>query len=86
MISVGRGDVIDEDSLVQAIRRGWLSGGVLDVCEKEPLPADSQLWDMPEVLITPHVSGLAFGEQVNKLYSIEIAVALSFGVDACTIR
>ncbi|XP_064606037.1 glyoxylate/hydroxypyruvate reductase A-like [Liolophura sinensis] len=56
-INVGRGDVISEDELIQAIRSEWLGGAILDVFEKEPLPADSPLWTEPGVIITPHCSG-----------------------------
>ncbi|XP_046553641.1 glyoxylate/hydroxypyruvate reductase A-like [Haliotis rubra] len=57
LINVGRGDIIDEDSLINALNQGWLSGAVLDVFAKEPLPESSPLWTMPNVTISPHVSG-----------------------------
>ncbi|XP_052798599.1 glycerate dehydrogenase-like isoform X2 [Mya arenaria] len=57
LINVGRGDIIDEDSIVQAISNGWLGGAVLDVFPIEPLPVSSPLWDLPGVVITPHTSG-----------------------------
>jgi len=57
-INVGRGDVIDEESLVDALSKGWISGAVLDVMEREPLPQHSALWDMPGVTITPHCSAM----------------------------
>lgn len=63
-INIGRGDVIDEASLVNALKTGWISGAILDVFEKEPLPKDSELWDMPGVTITPHCSGPSFPKQV----------------------
>ncbi|XP_053385227.1 glyoxylate/hydroxypyruvate reductase A-like isoform X4 [Mercenaria mercenaria] len=56
-INVGRGDVIDEQSIVAALDNGWLRGAVLDVFRKEPLPASSPLWSHPGVTVTPHVSG-----------------------------
>lgn len=54
VINVGRGPVIDEAALVQALRQKRIAAASLDVFEKEPLPASSPLWDMPNVLISPH--------------------------------
>jgi phosphoglycerate dehydrogenase-like enzyme len=48
--------VIDEGALLQALKSGQISGAGLDVFGKEPLPADSPLWDAPNVLITPHMT------------------------------
>ncbi|XP_055930434.1 glyoxylate/hydroxypyruvate reductase A-like isoform X2 [Argiope bruennichi] len=63
-INVGRGDVIPEVELLQALRTGCLSGSVLDVFETEPLPKSSQLWHMPEVTITPHVAAISKPEHI----------------------
>jgi phosphoglycerate dehydrogenase-like enzyme len=52
--NVGRGTVVDEGALVEALRRGHLSGAALDVFEVEPLPQESPLWDLPNVIISPH--------------------------------
>lgn len=57
LINVGRGPVVDEAALVAALRAGVIAGAGLDVFEREPLPADSPLYDMENVIITPHVSG-----------------------------
>ena len=57
--NVGRGTVIDTDSLVQALHSGQIGGAGLDVTEPEPLPDDHPLWSAPNVLITPHVGGSA---------------------------
>ena len=58
VVNVGRGPVIDEQALIKALQRGWIAGAGLDVFEKEPLPADSPLWNMQNVILTPHVSGM----------------------------
>lgn len=60
-VNVGRGSVIDTEVLTKALLSGKLFGAVLDVFEQEPLPSSSPLWDMENVLITPHISGPSFG-------------------------
>ena len=61
LVNLGRGALVDETALVAALRAGRLAGAALDVTRKEPLSPDSPLWTMPNVLLTPHVSG--FGPQ-----------------------
>ena len=63
LVNVGRGEVINEPDLIKALRQGWIAGAGLDVFEKEPLPDDSPLWGMQNVILTPHVSG--FSEQYD---------------------
>jgi D-2-hydroxyacid dehydrogenase (NADP+) len=58
LYNIARGQIIDEAALVAALQNGSLAGAGLDVFEKEPLAADSLLWQMENVIITPHVSGL----------------------------
>ncbi len=58
LINVGRGPLVDEPALVDALRAGKIGGAALDVFPKEPLPADSPLWDAPNLLITPHTAAL----------------------------
>jgi len=57
VINVGRGQVIDEPALIAALQSGHLGGAALDVFATEPLPTDNPLWDMSNVIITPHSSG-----------------------------
>lgn len=57
LVNIARGKIIDEDALIHAIRAGRLGGVGLDVTAEEPLPSDSPLWEMPNVIITPHMSG-----------------------------
>src|SRR5437773_1171986 len=59
LVNVGRGHLVDEPALIAALESGGIAGAALDVVEREPLPEDSPLWAMPNVLLTPHVSGLA---------------------------
>jgi phosphoglycerate dehydrogenase-like enzyme len=57
LVNVGRGAVVVEQDLLQAIDSGHLGGAALDVFEREPLPADSALWDRSDILVSPHASG-----------------------------
>jgi phosphoglycerate dehydrogenase-like enzyme len=57
LMNVGRGALLDERALVQALDQGWVRGAALDVFEREPLPADSELWTHPKITISPHISG-----------------------------
>jgi phosphoglycerate dehydrogenase-like enzyme len=69
-INVGRGSTVDEQALVHALEEGTLAGAALDVFEEEPLPASSPLWRMPNVIVSPHMSGDAAGwrETVVELF------------------
>ena len=58
LLNAGRGAVLDEAALPEALEKGWLRGAALDVFEAEPLPAKSPLWADPRVMISPHISGL----------------------------
>lgn len=60
LINVGRGNAIDPDALKKVLEEGHLGGCGLDVTEPEPLPADSPLWDLGNLVITPHVAGNFF--------------------------
>ena len=56
IVNVGRGELIDETALVAASLNGHIGGAALDVFSTEPLPADSPLWDLPNVIVTPHIA------------------------------
>jgi phosphoglycerate dehydrogenase-like enzyme len=56
LINIARGRLVDETALRRALANGWIGGAVLDVFDEEPLPADSPLYDTPNLVITPHTS------------------------------
>jgi glyoxylate/hydroxypyruvate reductase len=62
VVNVGRGPVVDEDALVEALRSGRLRGAALDVFAEEPLPASSPLWELDNVIISPHTAALSVKE------------------------
>ncbi|MCW5574542.1 MAG: D-2-hydroxyacid dehydrogenase [Burkholderiales bacterium] len=72
IINVARGEIIDETALVAALRDGRLGGAYLDVFEKEPLAADSPLWTLPDVLVSPHNSAAAQGND-GRVYEMFLA-------------
>lgn len=56
LVNIGRGEIVVERDLVDALASGRIAGAALDVFETEPLPGDSPLWDMPNVVVSPHMS------------------------------
>ena len=67
-INVGRGDVVSEDCLIQALDQQYLSAAILDVFPVEPLPAGSPLWTRSDVVISPHVSGITRASDVPAVF------------------
>jgi phosphoglycerate dehydrogenase-like enzyme len=65
LINIARGSVVDEQAMVEALRSGHLGGAALDVVAREPLAADSPLWDMPNVVLTPHSMSTATSENAR---------------------
>ncbi len=61
LLNVGRGTLLNPDVLAKVLASGHLSGAALDVCEPEPLPPGHPLWAMDNVLLTPHIAGIGFG-------------------------
>lgn len=59
LVNIGRGSAVDTQALVKALQNGWIGGAGLDVTEPEPLAEDSPLWDMENVIITPHSSAIS---------------------------
>jgi len=64
-INVARGEVVDEPALIDALKRKALAGAYLDVYAKEPLPIDSPLWDLPNVIMSPHNASSARGNEAR---------------------
>jgi phosphoglycerate dehydrogenase-like enzyme len=61
-VNIGRGAVVDEDALIDALRSGHLRGAALDVYATEPLPADSPLWELDNVILSPHTAAQSIHE------------------------
>ena len=71
LINVARGEIVNEPDLIAALRSGHLAGAFLDVFAHEPLAADSPLWDLPQVMVTPHAAGHSDGhfERVAQMFA-----------------
>ena len=67
-LNVGRGDVVDEPSLLRALDQNYISAAILDVLPVEPLPTTSPLWDRDDVVISPHVSSITRGSDVPDVF------------------
>ncbi len=59
LVNIGRGALIDQEALIKALQEGWIGGAGLDVTTPEPLPQDNPLWELPNVIISPHASGFS---------------------------
>lgn len=69
LVGMSRGGIINQDALVAALKAGTLAGALLDVFKPEPLPAESELWTLPNVLVAPHIAG---GTQYEGKYIMDI--------------
>lgn len=68
LINVSRGPLVQEQALLKALKRGSIAGAILDVFHEEPLPQDHQLWNLDNVIITPHISGPGIPEDIVKIF------------------
>ncbi|MGI5888108.1 MAG: D-2-hydroxyacid dehydrogenase [Oscillospiraceae bacterium] len=74
LVNAGRGTAVDQDALAEALENGKLAGAALDVTDPEPLPADSPLWGMRNVIITPHVAGnFSLKQTLEKVVGISVS-------------
>jgi phosphoglycerate dehydrogenase-like enzyme len=69
VINVARGAVVDETALVAALRARRIAGAVLDVFATEPLPSDHPLWNLDNVVVTPHISGPSIPEEIAPVFA-----------------
>jgi len=74
LVDVSRGGVVDHNALIEALSEKRLGGAALDVFPVEPLPASSPLWDMPNVILSPHVGGASdrYFEQATALFAANL--------------
>ncbi len=70
LVNIARGEIVDEAALVAALREGRLAGAAMDVAEEEPLPDESPLWDMENVIITPHVAAAGSINDYHRLKAL----------------
>ena len=68
LINVSRGPLVQEEALLKALKQGSIAGAVLDVFLEEPLPRDHPLWDLDNVIVTPHISGPSIPEDIAKIF------------------
>ncbi|MBT8048095.1 MAG: D-2-hydroxyacid dehydrogenase [Xanthomonadales bacterium] len=68
LVNIGRGTVVDEAALVQALEAGELAGAVLDVFQQEPLPPDSPLWHSPGAILTGHVAARSLPQDIAGIF------------------
>jgi phosphoglycerate dehydrogenase-like enzyme len=71
LVNISRGGTVDEGALIKALQEGWIAGAGLDVFEEEPLPSDSPLYGLENVILSPHVSGftLRYDERASDLFA-----------------
>jgi phosphoglycerate dehydrogenase-like enzyme len=74
-VNIARGSIVDEPALIEALRTGAIAGAALDVFEREPLPRESPLWSLPNVIISPHAAGStdAYSHRFTDLFLENIA-------------
>ncbi|KAF1812144.1 2-hydroxyacid dehydrogenase [Eremomyces bilateralis CBS 781.70] len=74
LVNISRGEIIDQPDLIRALEKGSLRGAALDVTDPEPLPKDDPLWDAPNILIAPHISGVgsAYSERAFQILDINL--------------
>lgn len=69
LVNIGRGGLVQEDALVRAINERWIAGAVLDVFAEEPLSSEHPFWSMPNVVVTPHISGPSDPAEIAPIFN-----------------
>ena len=72
--NIARGQILDQEALISSLKDGTLAGAALDVTDPEPLPEDNELWNAPNVTITPHISGVgqAYTDRAFQILEIQL--------------
>ena len=88
LVNIARGEVVDQDALVRSLQNHGIGGAGLDVFEEEPLPPDSVLWDLSNVIVTPHNAGSTprYAERLAGLFAENYESYREAGVDALANR
>jgi len=73
LVSLGRGNICNEEQIVRALDNGWLRGAALDVFPEEPLPPQSVLWDHPKIIVTPHVAAMSRPKDIAECFQQNLA-------------
>jgi glyoxylate/hydroxypyruvate reductase A len=69
LLNIARGPIVQEPALLQALRDRRIAGAILDVFDAEPLPPSHPLWDLPNVVITPHIAGPSTPEEITRVFN-----------------
>jgi phosphoglycerate dehydrogenase-like enzyme len=79
LVDISRGGIVDHNALISALKERKIAGAALDVFLEEPLPSDSPLWKLPNVLVTPHISGVTahYDERAVEMFSANLQRYLS---------
>jgi phosphoglycerate dehydrogenase-like enzyme len=74
LVDVSRGSVINQNSLITALKEGKIAGAALDVFAEEPLPENHPLWNLPNIIITPHIAGYSarYNERAVTLFALNL--------------
>lgn len=70
LVNVSRGQIVDTEALADALRIGTIHSAALDVFEEEPLPANDELWNLPNVILTPHVAGIGNPQTAGRIAAV----------------
>ena len=68
LVNIGRGPLVDEGALLEALSGKRIGGAILDVFDEEPLPAEHPLWKLENVVITPHISGPSTPDEIGPIF------------------